>query len=79
MRTGNDPPVTVDSPPTPDNVMGWPFASSLTSITAAARSGVYPANQAERFSFVVPVFPAAGLPRACARKPVPFVMTFSRA
>ena len=40
MRVGKDPPVTEFIPPTPESVIGLPFASSFTNITAAARSGV---------------------------------------
>ena len=40
MRAGKDPPVTDLIPPTPDIEMGLPSAPSLTSMTAAARSGV---------------------------------------
>ena len=40
MRVGNEPPVTEFIPPTPERVIGFPLASSLTNMTAAARSGV---------------------------------------
>ena len=79
MRAGNDPPVTEFIPPTPESETGLPFASSLTNITAAARSGVYPANHADLFSLVVPVLPAAGRPSASAATPVPSVTTLRSA
>jgi len=40
MRAGNEPPVTLRIPPTPDIETGFPSAPSFTSITAADSCGV---------------------------------------
>ena len=61
---GYDPPVTAFIPPVPAKLTGCPSGPSLTNITAVANCGVYPTNQAERLSLVVPVLPAAGRPKS---------------
>ncbi|CAB4930702.1 unannotated protein [freshwater metagenome] len=64
ILAGNEPPVTVSSPPVPESEIGCPSGPSFTIMTAVANCGVYPTNQAERLSLVVPVLPAAGRPSA---------------
>ena len=59
-RAGKVPPVTEVRPPIPFNVCD---ALSLKNETEAASCGVYPLNQAEAFCSLVPVLPAAGLPK----------------
>ena len=57
IRAGNEPPVIEFKPPIPVN-----FCSGVSrkKATAVAKSGEYPANQAEALSCDVPVLPAIG-------------------
>jgi hypothetical protein len=63
MRAGKLPPVTL-IPWTPRIGVS---PSGRPTHTAVDSWGVYPTNHADRLPFVVPVFPAAGRPSACAR------------
>ena len=56
-----------------------PCASSLAMSTAVDSCGVWPTNHMDLFSLLVPVLPAAGLPRACAPVAVPPAITDCKA
>jgi hypothetical protein len=76
---GNEPPVTLDSPPVPSRVTLLPFLSDLAIITAVDNCGVYPTYHADMLLSVVPVLPAEGRPRPSAVVPVPTLTTCWRA
>ena len=60
IAAGNDPPVTVFSPPVLESDTGNPAEFSLAISTAVDSCGVYPTNQALLLPSVVPVLALAG-------------------
>lgn len=79
IAVGNEPPVMFARPPVPASDTGSPFLFSFIIITAVESCGVYPTNQADLLSSVVPVLPAAGRPIHDARVPDPLFTTDCRA
>ena len=71
IRTGIEPPVICSKPPKGVISSASPFGPTWYMPTTPTCCGVKPTNQAERFSFDVPVLPAMGLPSSAAKFPDP--------